>query len=174
VWQRIYARHHPFALGIGPSLSRFSGPAATFGVVYLGSSLKVAFAETILRDRGVGLAGAVPIPLSELAGYACAEIRIETPLHLVDLSGDGCARQRVPTDVVGASDQTLARQWSQAFYNHPAEPDGVLYGSRINGERNLAIYDRAVAKLGTVAISPLLARRADMAQILTDFDLAIV
>jgi hypothetical protein len=54
-WRRLYESRHPDPLGYGPGLSRFSDPTGkAFGLVYLGSSAKVAFVETILRDRADG------------------------------------------------------------------------------------------------------------------------
>ncbi len=56
VWRRIYESRFPDPLGYGFGPSRFSDPKTMlvppdrFGVVYLGSSVKVCFAEAILRD----------------------------------------------------------------------------------------------------------------------------
>jgi len=175
IWQRIYAAAHRDPLGFRPSLSRFSDPTGKrFGVVYLGSSAKVAFAEAVLRDRAVGTLKPFLIPMSELESYACADIEIADTLDLVDLTGDGHLRSQVPTDVTGASDQTLARLWSEAFHDHPDEPDGVLYSSRLNKERNIALYDRAVGKLKSKAAQRLVERRDELATILDDFDIGIL
>jgi hypothetical protein len=53
---RIYLNRHPRSLGVGKTLSRFSDPrrripANRFGVLYLGSSLKVCFVEAVLRTK---------------------------------------------------------------------------------------------------------------------------
>ena len=53
--------------------------------------------------------------MMELEAYTCAEIAIAAPLTLVDLTGDGLLKMGVPTDVVGARDQTLAQIWSRRF-----------------------------------------------------------
>jgi hypothetical protein len=173
-WQRIYGVHHPDPLGHTPSLSRFSDSTGTrFDVVYLGSSAKVAFAEAVLRDRAVGAMVPFLIPMAELRSYICADIEVITPLRLVDLTGDGRLRQGVPSDVTGARNQRLARIWSQAFFDHPAAPDGVLYPSRLNGARNIALYDRALGKLVARSAPKLIERRDELAAILTDFNLAI-
>ncbi|WP_352842685.1 RES family NAD+ phosphorylase [Mesorhizobium sp. M0933] len=75
-----------------------------------------------------------------------AEIVTTENLRLVDLRGDKAVRMGVPTDVVRAKRQSLARQWSLAFCEHPSGPDGMIYPSRLNGATNLAIYDRSVGK----------------------------
>lgn len=174
VWQRIYALSHTDPLGYSPSLSRFSDPTGTrFGAIYLGSSAKVAFAETVLRDRGEATLNPILIPFAEIETYACADIRLAANLNVVDLTGDGCLRLRVPTDVSRARDQSLARVWSEAFFDHPAAPDGILYPSRLNNERNLALYARALGKLASNTAPRLVDRRDELAAIIEDLDLEI-
>jgi len=175
VWRRIYRSTHSDPLGYALALSRFSDPIGrAFGVVYLGSTLKVAFVEAILRDRGEGRVDPMPIPYAELEGYVCAEIEIEQELRLVDLCSDGALRMGVPTDVVRAKDQTLARVWSKAFYEHPERVDGVLYSSRFNEQRNIALYARALPKLRPRATPALVDCRDELAVVIRDLDLAIV
>ncbi|TRC75494.1 RES domain-containing protein [Mesorhizobium sp. WSM4307] len=63
----------------------------------------------------------------------------------------------IPADVAKATNQTLARAWSVALDDHPDEPDGILYLSRLNGHTNLAVDGRAVARLRAVRIIKLIA-----------------
>ena len=81
---------------------------------------------------------------------------------------------RVPTDVVGARDQTLSRLWSTAFRAHPEQADGVYYPSRLNEERNIALYDRALRKLAPRSAPRLIDCRDALAAIINELDLAIV
>ena len=112
VWRRIYETRHPDPLGWGPGLNRFSDPTgAAFGVVYLASSAKVAFVETLLRDAADGRGDDCVLELAEIEARSLASLRIKDPLRLVDLTGDNPLLMGVPSDVAGASDQTLARQW---------------------------------------------------------------
>ncbi len=175
VWRRLYASGHLDPLGYGAALSRFSDPTGkAFGIIYLGSTAKVAFIETILRDRGEGHIDPVPLPYAELAQYTCAEIAIVEELRLIDLCGDGGLRMGVPTDVVGAKDQTLSRVWSKAFHDHPTGVDGILYPSRLNEERNIALYARALPKLKPIDTPALIDCRDDLTGIIRDLELAIV
>jgi hypothetical protein len=175
VWRRLYPSHHSNPLGFGLALSRFSDPTGrAFGVVYLGSSIKVAFNEVILRDRADGRAGSVPIPLAEIEAYTCAEIEVATELHLIDLTGDGGLKMGVPSDVIGARDQTTAQLWSAAFHAHPQGVDGVYYPSRLNEERNIALYERALPKLKARATPRLIECRDPLAEIINDFELSVV
>jgi RES domain len=180
VWRRLYQSRFSDPLGYGLGPSRFSDPETTlvspwrFGVVYLGSSVKVCFLEVILRDRGDGRTREFPIAWPELEAWTCAELRIGTTLKLVDLRGDNLVRMGIPTDVARASTQDLARAWSRAFWSHNAKPDGIVYDSRLNGETNIAVYDRALAKLTAIAMPRLVECRSDLTSIINDFDLAIL
>jgi RES domain len=162
-------------LGFRHGLSRFSDPTGSaFGILYFGSSLKVAFVEVILRDRGEAHIDQIPIPYTELEAYICADIDVVEELNLVDLTGDAGLRMGVPTDVVGAKDQTLSRQWSKAFYEHPDRVDGIFYPSRFNEERNIALYDRARTKVRPAATPLLVQCRDELAALIRDLELAIV
>ena len=169
---RIYLDRFPDPLGYGKSLSRFSDPrrrvpASRFGVLYLGSTLKVCFVEALFRDEGDGRIGDLLIDERDLAVRRYVEVEVSTSLSLLDLHDDGPLRMGVPSDVVRRSKQSLARQWSVAFHDHPAQPDGTIYPSRLNGETNLAIYDRAIGKLGVASSGPLLKQPA-LAHVLRD------
>ncbi|MER9056687.1 RES family NAD+ phosphorylase [Mesorhizobium sp. M0910] len=175
---RIYWSTYPDPLGYGKSPSRFSDPrrrvdANRFGVLYVGDSLKVCFLETVLRDRREGILDDLPIDEAELTRRRYAEIATTTDLRLVDLRGDNAVRMGVPTDVVRAQRQNLARRWSLAFHQHPSEPDGIIYPSRLNGATNLAIYDRSIGKLQPKRVVTLLGALG-LAQVLEDFRVGLV
>jgi hypothetical protein len=158
---RIYFDHRSNPLGFGKTPSRFSDPRHRipknrFGVLYLGESLKVCFLEAVLRDKRNGAVGDYPLDEKELSARRFAVVEVITPLAMVDLRGDGGVRMGVPSDVSRASDQRLARAWSAAFHKHPAQPDGIVYPSRLNGQTNLAVYDRAIPKLRVADTMPLI------------------
>ena len=175
LWRRIYETRFPDPLGWGPALNRFSDPTGrAFGVVYLGSSAKVAFVETLLRDTADGRSRDCVLELAEIRKRSLAQIRVRQQLRLVDLTGDGCLRMGVPSDVVGSRDQRLAQRWSVGFHAHPDQPDGVYYPSRLNEERCIALYDRALDKLEAIATPRLMACAEELAAILNDLELALV
>lgn len=159
---RIHLDRYPDPLRVGKTPSRFSDPrrrkaANRFGVLYLGETVKVCFLEAVLRDQRDGKIGDLPIAEAELLSRAYVEIAVAIPLRLVDLRHDGAVVMGVPTDVAKAQSQTLARLWSVAFHEHPEEPDGIIYPSRLNGHANLAVFDRAIKKLRLVRRTTLLA-----------------
>jgi hypothetical protein len=174
-WRRMYETRYPNPLGYGPGLSRFSDPTGkAFGLIYLGSSAKIAFVETILRDRTDGRGVACVVAYDEIEKRCLATIVPVEPLVLVGLTRDGPLRMGVPSDVVGARDQSLARRWSVTFHDHSDEPDGVLYPSRLNEERCIALYARAIGKVKAAATPRLLDCRSELAAILDDLEIALV
>jgi len=114
------------------------------------------FLEAVLRDPRDGADGSLLLSEDELQDRHYAPIEIASPLNMGDLRGDGAVRMGVPTDVARASRQTLARHWSLAWHEHPSGPDGIVYPSRLNGQTNLAIFDRAVPKLKAIGVQPLI------------------
>lgn len=177
IFQRIIFAHHANPLGFGKTPSRFSDPRRRieenrFGVLYLGSTLKVCFLEAILRDERNGMVGDYPIDEVELRSRVVVSVTPTRPLRLIDLRGDGPIRMGIPTDVVRGAKQVLARTWSVAFHDHPASVDGILYPSRLNEEHNLAIYDRAVPAIACTATTPLIRARG-LAAVLDDLKVAL-
>jgi hypothetical protein len=175
---RICLERYPEPLGFGVTPSRFSDPRrrATknrFGVLYLGSSLKVCFLEALLRDARNGVVGDYPLDERELHARRFVEIEVTRPLTLVSLAGDAAVRMGVPSDVARASKQALARAWSVAFHEHPTAPDGIVYPSRLNGETNLAVYDRAISKLRASRSMPLISAPG-LADVLNGLKVALV
>jgi hypothetical protein len=175
---RIFLSRYPDPLGFGKTPSRFSDqrrriPASRFGVLYLGQTLKVCFLEAVLRDQRDGVIGDLPIDEAELHNRSYAQIEVVDTLRMVDLREDRAIVMGVPSDVAKASNQTLARRWSLAFHGHPAEPDGIMYPSRLNGHTNLAVFDRAVPKLQVVAQMELIAAPG-LAVVLNDLRVGVI
>ena len=175
---RIYPARYPDPLGVRKTPSRFSDPRRRvavnrFGVRYLGTSLKVCFVEAVLRDVRNGVVGDYPIGESDIRARHYAAIETIEPLRVVDLRDDGPLRMGVPSDVVRGSNQSLARSWSVAFHTHPNCPNGVIYPSRLNGEVNLALYDRAVGNVAAASTGSLFAA-AGLAGVLNVLKVALM
>ncbi len=145
-----------------------------FAVVYLGSTLKVCFLEAVLRDQGNGRVGDWLVEYAELESWTCAKVRVREPLRLVDLRGDGPIRMGIPSDVPRGTGHALSQTWSAAIWSHDMRPDGIIYPSRLNGETNIAVYDRALSKLAAEATPRLLDCRTELAAVLRDLAVAIV
>lgn len=175
---RIHRKAFPNPLGFGKNATRFSDPrrrieANRFGVLYLGSSLKVCFVETIVRDQRDGVVGSVDIVEAEVDDRLFSTLTVSSDLTLIDLCGDAPVQMGIPSDVVRGRTQGLARRWSVAIYSHPARVDGILYPSRLNTEINLAIYDRAVPKLAPLTSTDL-QTAPGVGDVLTTFKVALI
>lgn len=147
----MFQDRFPDPLGFGFSASRFSDPGKgakpRFGVYYVGQTFEVAFLETIIRDRKNGIAGQLILSEADLHDYVHVQVTVDRDLSLVDLRGGNPVALGLPTDAVRARSHQLGQRASCAVYNRPERFDGIWYPSRLNGDDNLAVYDRAVPKL---------------------------
>jgi RES domain len=154
----MYETRFPDPLGYGPGLNRFSDPTGkAFGLIYLGSIANVTFFETILRDRADGREARLRGGLRRDREAFVGEHR---PCRAAGAGGSDRRRpaMAVPYDVAGARDQS----WSVAFHDHPGGPDVVLYPSRLNEERCIALYDRAIGKVQVTTTPRLLDCRSEL------------
>jgi RES domain len=151
VWHHIFLDRFPDPLGFGFAPSRFSdprkNPARRFGVFYVGQSFEVAFLETIVRDRRNGNPGVLVLSADDLDAFVHVPVTVTAALNVVDLRGGNAVVLGVPTNTVRASSHRLGQRASLAVHHRQDQPDGIWYPSRLNGDDNLAVYDRAIGKL---------------------------
>jgi RES domain len=142
--------------------NRFDDPdrikARRYGTCYLGLSLEVAIAETILHDE-MPVRGRFEVAVQEIEDRYVVRFRGE-PLTLVDLTGtalkaligSGAISTTMPYDV--------PQRWSRALHRHPVGADGIVYMSRhVNSERAVVVFDRAMLKLAAPSYAPLAATK---------------
>jgi hypothetical protein len=153
IWHHIFLDRFPDPLGFGFAPSRFSDPRRhplrRFGVLYVGQTFEVAFLETIVRDRRNGNPGVLALSADDLDVFVHVPVTVTKTLNLVDLRGGNAVALGVPTNAVRASSHRLGQRASLATYLRADRPDGIRYPSRLNGDDNIAVYDRAVSKLAT-------------------------
>ncbi|MGJ7916197.1 RES family NAD+ phosphorylase [Massilia sp. LXY-6] len=139
--------------------NRFDAPGAAtgtpeFGVCYLGTSLELAMAESILHDE-IPVNGAFTITRTQIEGRFALYFG-GLPLHLLDLTGPLLKRLGGNAGLAGTTDYRLTQQWARAVYDNPAGYDGFLYMSRhLNTKRAVALFDRAKSKIQLASYSPL-------------------
>lgn len=110
-----------------------------FGVVYAAPDFEGAFVETLGRD------GAMEVTRSQLAAYAIARVEPARPLRLVDLTGTGLKRLGAEAGIA-TCDYRISCRWSDALYDHPQRPEGLLDRSRHDPSALcVALYDRAAS-----------------------------
>jgi hypothetical protein len=98
-------------------------------------------------------------------------------LRFVDLIGAGLRRLGADGRLTAGDDRSLSQRWSLALYHHPERPDGLLYRSRHDQSRvSVAIYDRALDALGSVALGSLAAPnpRLRLAKVLDTYAFALL
>ena len=178
---RAYRSKYPEPLGFKPSPSRFSDPRIgesgydPYGTLYIGESFEVCVLETIIRDSGIGLEGkAIPISESELSKWSIAELEASEPMRFLDLTGGGAVALQVPTDAIRAKDHGLGQAWSAAIHNHPDEPDGLLFSSRLNEQTNAAVFSRALGPLDVIGMQRIIDMEDELAELLDKYKIALV
>lgn len=128
-------------------VSRFNSPDGRYGVLYTALGQGGAFAETFLRDPG-----STSISQGLIEAKACAIYALTRPLRAVRLRGYGLAPIGATASVCSCPGPPypVPQDWSAALYDHPEQPDAILYGSRHDDEELcLAVFDRAADALGT-------------------------
>ncbi|MDO8048873.1 RES family NAD+ phosphorylase [Janthinobacterium sp. SUN211] len=137
---------------------RFDDPhpqaATRFGTCYLGSSLAVALAETLLHDRKP-IHNRFVIELAVIRARFVIRLTGET-LILADLTGAALRKLGGHGGLSGTSSYQTTKTWSAAIHAHPDTVDGMLYMSRHkNDETALVLFHRAASKLAMVSATPL-------------------
>ena len=177
VWHHVFLDRFSDPLGFGFASSRFSDPrrkpARRFGVYYVGQTFEVAFLETIVRDLRNGNPGPLLLSAGDLDDYVHVHVTVQTRLDLVDLRGGNAVALGVPTNAVRATSHRLGQRASLAVYRRAGPLDGIWYPSRLNGDDNLAVFDRAVIKLSAGARRKL-GTCPELAPILTAYSVVLV
>jgi hypothetical protein len=148
-------RHAATPLGLGHGETRFASPTKAFRVLYIGSTLTTAVAETIVRDRFVQRRRR-RLTQEEIEDWGVAEVAAMVPIPLLDLRASGPVELGVPTDVVRAKSHRMGRRFSEALYAQFPDICGVIYSSRFTERTCVAVYDRAVPFLTASAVRPLI------------------
>lgn len=131
--------------------NRFDAPgclagAPEFGSCYLGFSLEVAVAESLLHDEW-------PVDGEFHISRETLELRyvhrfLGSMLSLLDLTGATLKRLSGHADLAGTAAYSVTQQWSLAVFKNPVDFDGFIYMSRhLNTERAVILFDRAASKI---------------------------
>ena len=99
-----------------------------FGTCYLGFTLAVAFAETVLHNLEPDADG-FSVPTSEVASRFVFSFKGKD-LHLAKLYGTALLRLGGNGEISGTPDYTLPQAWASALLTHPTNIDGIAYMSR--------------------------------------------
>lgn len=137
---------------------RFSSADGSYGSCYLGRTLKVAVAETILHDL-VPQRGKFIVPASELTRYVWYFSGPD--LVLADMTGTHLKRLGAHGEISTTTDYDTTQAWAKALHCHPQNVDGLLYVSRhVNTDLAVVLFDRAARKLVTTKHESLIQHRS--------------
>ncbi|MDF0491098.1 RES family NAD+ phosphorylase [Sphingobium sp. H39-3-25] len=134
-------------------LSRYDSPDGSYKVLYAARTLETAFGETLVR------APATPHVLSTMVeARVRSELVTTRPLRLYPLLDAGVSAHGLSfTDLHGID---YVRSWAVCAEIHATTAaDGILYTSRFDNRRCVALFDRAAAAIeagpvSRVSISP--------------------
>lgn len=152
--------------------NRFDAPgcktgSAEFKTCYLGMSLPVAVAESLLHDEDPldGKFAIAPETIRTLQVHRFAG----DALNLLSLTGPVLKRSGGSAELAGTGDYVLTQQWALAVHSNPAKYDGFIYASRhYNTGLAVVLFDRCKGKI-TPASHTALAATPGFAKVADDF-----
>jgi hypothetical protein len=129
-------------------------PSKRFGTCYLGLTLQVAIAETVLHDL-MPDSGHFVVPPDELESKQVVRFEGRT-LKLAKLTGTALKRIVGSSEISTSFPYDLPQAWAMAFHAHPAKVDGLLYMSKqVNDAQAVVVFSRAKRKLRSASYTPL-------------------
>jgi hypothetical protein len=115
------------------------------GTCYLGMSLLVAFAESVLHDREPNN-GAFEVPSADIDNRFAVSFS-GPDLRLAVLAGPSLKLLGGSAQLTGTSQYKLPREWARAIVRHPDNVDGFIYVSRhINDDYAVVLFERDSAR----------------------------
>jgi hypothetical protein len=168
-WYRIHQLRYGAVFFGTSKLYRFDDPAQTYGVLYVAENVRGAIVETLypkaMRRRGESMR---ILSESFVNERALAPVFFERPLRLVDLTSR-LARFGTTASRATSPSRTTTQGWSRQLYEHPDQPDGILFCSQYDlTQRCAAVFDRAAAAangsfpLSAPAVLPFLVEARDL------------
>jgi RES domain len=129
-------------------------PSKRFGTCYLGLSLQVAIAETVLHDL-MPEGGHFVVPPDELESKQVVRFQ-GGALKLAKLAGTALKRIVGSSEISMIFPYDLPQAWAMALHSHPAKVDGLLYMSKqVNDEQAVVIFNRARRKFKSASFTTL-------------------
>lgn len=129
-------------------------PSKRFGTCYLGLSLQVAIAETVLHDL-MPEGGHFVVPPDELESKHVVRFQGGT-LKLAKLTGTALKRIVGSSEISTIFPYDLPQAWAMALHAHPEKIDGLLYMSKqVNDEQAVVIFNRARRRFKSASYTTL-------------------
>lgn len=155
-----------------PPKYRFDAPSGEYRVCYLGGSLDVAVAETLLRTPGPRRV----VAEADLKARSASPVPVGAePLRLAWFHGPGLQRLGIPADVAHSHPYDVCRRIALAIWAHADAVDGLRYRSRWDSdELCVALFDRAAGRLEAAGKARPLDDRALILPVLERYGAGIV
>lgn len=143
----LHRIHRPFhdAVFFGPTSAtpqgRFDAPDGSFKVLYAARAPETAFAETLVRSPYI------PFVVSTAVNARVrSELLVTKPLRLFPLIDGGVSKLGLSfTDL---HSDAYAKTWAVSAHIHrTTTADGILYTSRFDNQRCVALFDRAASSI---------------------------
>ncbi len=151
-------------------LHRFDAPAGEYGILYAGEDDFCAFVEGFGDPLDTRV-----VSRSDLRERCLSKVTSNRPLHLVDLTAQGLSQLGADGRLTTGDDYSLSQRWARALWDHPYQPDGLVYRARHDpSKESVAIFDRARSALSLRRLSRILDDQARLAQILDHYGFALV
>lgn len=154
---------------------RFDDPARVYGATYTALHVKVAFAETILHQKGHFTGGQWIIDEANiLERHIVTYSRPANPdLLVADLTGAALKSLGLNNDLCSSDDYTESMDVSAALHAQLSDLDGIMYISRqMNTGRAVALFERSDVKIAGKVIK--LIDHPDYDALLSEFNVAIL
>jgi RES domain-containing protein len=136
---------------------RFDAPEPNpklFGACYLGKTLKVAMAESILHDEDP-VNGKFVIATKMIENKFVIRFTGAT-LKVADLTGASLKKMGGNADLSGTANYEITQQWSLAIHQNPENYDGFQYMSRhLNDSVAVILFDRSGSKIKMASATKL-------------------
>lgn len=133
-----------------PPSFRFDCLSGRFGVLYIAPGPDAAMIETLLRNPQ-----RLTVSYSDVKERSLSILKASRDLHLVEAMGENLSRLGTTAEIsTGPYDPCGA--WSDALFDHPEEPDGILFSSRHNpSEACIALFEKSDILLDEIKTTPL-------------------
>lgn len=147
-------------------------PAANrFGTCYLGTTLSVAVAETILHNE-IPIQGKFSVSTDSIRARRVVSFTGNT-LILADLTGAALKRSGADSSLSSIADYALPQKWSVAIHGRLENVDGFVYMSRhLNTHQAVVLFDRAKSKMSATSYLPL-DSHPELRNVLSEFGIEI-
>lgn len=144
---RTDAAHSPVSFNFGRIDDRFNAPAGEYGVLYLSADPLCSFIESFGSSMVTAALALRLVSETDLRRRCLCEIELDVDpatIRLVNLAdGYGFSRLGIDGRISTTKQRAVTRRWALALWQHPQQPDGLLYRACNDPERlSVVLFDR--------------------------------